>query len=92
MTDRAKHIGWAAETIAYFQQHCGTGNEHAIADLICDLGHLADQRGLDFLEEVRRGVHHWHAERLNNNGPAIGSDAEVKITIRPSGRGLRRVG
>lgn len=92
MTDRAKHIGWAAKTIAYFQQHCGTGNEHAIADLICDLGHLADQRGLDFLEEVRRGVHHWHAERLNNNGPAIGSDAKVKITIRASGRGLRRVG
>jgi hypothetical protein len=37
MTDKAKHIAWAAEAIAVFQQHCRTSDEHAIADLICDL-------------------------------------------------------
>ena len=38
------------------------GDEHAIADLICDLGHLADERGFDFLDEVKRGILHWYAE------------------------------
>ncbi len=37
MIDKAGHIAWAAEAVAVFQRHCGTGDEHAIADLICDL-------------------------------------------------------
>jgi hypothetical protein len=49
MTDKADHIAWAAEAVAVFQEHCRTGDEHAIADLICDLGHLAEERGFDFL-------------------------------------------
>jgi hypothetical protein len=51
MIDKAGHIAWAAEAVAVFQKHCGTGDEHAIADLICDLGHLAEERGFDFLSE-----------------------------------------
>jgi hypothetical protein len=31
-----------------------TGDEHAIADLMCDLGHLAEERGFDFLSEVQK--------------------------------------
>jgi hypothetical protein len=46
MIDKA-HIAWAADAVAVFQKHCGTGDEHT-ADLICDLGHLADERGFDF--------------------------------------------
>ena len=53
MTDKADHIAWAAEAVAVFQRHCRTGDEHVIADLICDLGHLADDLGFDFLSEVR---------------------------------------
>ena len=47
MINKAEHIAWAAEAIAIFQTQCGTGDEHAIADLICDLGHLADVRGFE---------------------------------------------
>jgi hypothetical protein len=47
MIDKARHIAWAGEAVAVFQKHCGTGDEHAIADLICDLGHLAEERGFD---------------------------------------------
>src|SRR5262252_3066754 len=61
MINKAGH--WAADAVAAFQKHCGTGDEHAIADLICDLGHLADVRGFDFLDEVKRGIGHWCAER-----------------------------
>jgi hypothetical protein len=38
MTDKADHIVWAAEAVAVFQKHSRSGDEHAIADLICDLG------------------------------------------------------
>jgi hypothetical protein len=62
MVDKAKHIAAAAEALAVFQQRCGTVEEHAIADLICDLGHLAEERDLDFIAEVRRGIGHWFAE------------------------------
>ena len=61
MINKAGHVAWAAEPVAVFQEHCGTGDERAIADLICDLGHLAGERGFDFLDEVKRGIGHWYA-------------------------------
>jgi hypothetical protein len=45
MTDKADHIAWAAEAVAV-HRHCRTGDEYAIPDLICDLGHIAEERGL----------------------------------------------
>jgi hypothetical protein len=55
MIDKPAHVAWAAEAVAVFQKHCGTSDVHAIADFICDLEHLADARGSDFLDEVKRG-------------------------------------
>ena len=63
MTDKANHIVWAAEVVVVFQRRCRTGDQHAIADLICDLGHLAEERGLDFLRAVGRGIGHWYVEQ-----------------------------
>jgi hypothetical protein len=63
MPDRRDHAAWAGAAVAVFQSHHRRSDEHAIADLICDLGHLAEQQGLDFLDEVRRGVGRWYAER-----------------------------
>jgi len=83
MIKKAGHVDWAAEAVAAFQKHCGTGDEHAIADLICDLGHLADVRGFDFLDEVKRGIGHWHAERYASDSDHLGPDAAVEITITP---------
>ena len=83
MTDKADHIAWAAEAIVVYQRHCRTGDEHAIADLICDLGHLAEERGFDFISEVRRGIGHWYAERHAEDHNVLGPDAAVEITINP---------
>jgi hypothetical protein len=55
----------------------------AIADLICDLGHLADARGSDFLDQVKRGIGHWYAERHASDRDRLGPDAAVEITITP---------
>jgi hypothetical protein len=60
-----------------------TGDEHAIADLICDLGHLAKERGFDFISEVRRGIGHWYAEHHTKDLNHLGPDAAVEITINP---------
>jgi hypothetical protein len=89
MIDKAGHIAWAAEAVAVFQKHCGTGDEHAIADLICDLGHLADERGFDFLTEVKRGIGHWYAERHVSDR----RDASAGLPLRmPSKRRSRPAG
>ena len=81
MTDKAEHIAWAAEAIAVFQRHCRTDDEHAIADLICDLGHLAEEHGFDFLSEVKRRIGHWYAEHHALDGESLGPDAAVEIII-----------
>ena len=83
MVDKAKHIASAAEALAVYQRRCGTDEEHAIADLICDLGHLAEERGLDFLGEIKRGIGHWFAEHHAHNGASLGPDAIVEITVKP---------
>jgi hypothetical protein len=83
MTDTADHIVGAAAAVAAFQKHCRTGDEHAIADLICDLGHLAEDLGFDFLSEVKRGIGHWYAEHHLRYGDVRGPDAAVEIIIKP---------
>ncbi len=81
MTDKADHIAWAAEAVALFQRQCRTGDEHAIAGLICDLGNLAGERGFDFLSEVKRGIGHWYAEHHARDGERLGPDAAVEIVV-----------
>jgi hypothetical protein len=84
VTDKADHIVWAAEAVAVFQKHSRSGDGHAIADLICDLGHLADDLGFDFLSEVKRGIAHWYAEQHHlDEGDVLGPDAAVEIIIKP---------
>jgi hypothetical protein len=90
MTDKSNHIVWAAEAVAVFQKRCRTGDEHVIADLICDLGHLAEDLGFDFLSEVRRGIGHWYAEQHLHNGEVLGPDAAVDIIIKPRSAARRQ--
>ena len=42
MMYKTDHIAWAAEAVAVFQEHCRTGDEHAIADLILSLIHISE--------------------------------------------------
>ena len=44
---------------------------------------MAEERGFDFLSEVRRGVAHWYAEHNAVDGEILGPDAAVEITIDP---------
>jgi hypothetical protein len=44
---------------------------------------LAEERGFDFLGEVRRGVGHRYAEHHARDGEVLGPDAAVEIVIKP---------
>jgi hypothetical protein len=83
MPHRSDHTSWAAEAISRYQKHSRSPDDHAIADLICDLGHLADENGLDFLSEVRRAIGHWYVERNIDSDNIIGPDADVEIVVIP---------
>jgi hypothetical protein len=58
--DRAQ---WAQAAVTVFQDQTGTDKDDAIADLIADLCHLADEYDQDALEQVRRGVRMYLDER-----------------------------
>lgn len=83
MSHRTDHTAWAAEAVSRYQSHSGTPDDHAIADLICDLGHLAAARSLDFIDEVRRGIGHWYAEQHAKEGDILGPGADVEVIIMP---------
>jgi hypothetical protein len=44
---------------------------------------VAEERGFDFLSEVKRGIGHWYAEQHASDRDYVGSDAMVEITITP---------
>jgi hypothetical protein len=44
---------------------------------------LAEQQGVDFLDEVGWGIGPWHAEQHANEGDILMPDAAVKIIIEP---------
>jgi hypothetical protein len=45
-----------------------TDDERSIADPICDLGQLPEERGFDFVSEIRRVIRHWFAELHAQDG------------------------
>jgi hypothetical protein len=63
MKQRQDHLSCAMKALENFERCFGCNKADAIADLISDLGHLADQLGLDYIQEVERGLGHWRAER-----------------------------
>jgi len=44
---------------------------------------LAEDRGFDFLSEVKRGIGHWYAEHHAGDGEVLGPDAAVEIIVEP---------
>ncbi len=90
MTGKGNHVAWAADAVAAYQRCCGTDEQHAIADLICDLGRLAEERDLDFLAEVQRAIGHWYAEHHSRDRDDLGPDAAVarSPSRRDSPRGV----
>lgn len=54
-------------------------SELQITFLICDLGHLCQREGLDFVDIARRAVSFWKIEQIDPTG--IADPPQVTITI-----------
>lgn len=53
---------WAGYALAAFISQTGTDAEDAVTDLLCDLMHLADRTGRDFVADMDRARAHYDAE------------------------------
>ncbi len=77
MTDRSIRAAWALDALKTFQRRCDCGDERAYADLICALGLLADESGLNFLQQMRLGLAQWWAEGgARDNASCVDVEAE----------------
>jgi hypothetical protein len=47
-------------------------------------GGLAEERGFDYLSEVKRGIGHWYAEHYVSDRDYLGPDAVVEMRAKPS--------
>src|SRR5688500_18947635 len=57
---------WAREVVEAFGSITGADlYEDAAGDLICDIGHLCDEEGLDFVAMVRKAVAYWSIEQAD---------------------------
>jgi hypothetical protein len=55
---------WAETALRTFADKTGSGrDEEGVAYLIADLGHYADQNGIDFARCARRAIECWAEER-----------------------------
>lgn len=79
MTGKREHINFVEEALSLYKARCRTDEAHAISDLICDLGHYAEEHGIDFLQQVKNGVAHWTAEKTVNMGASTFVDIEIEI-------------
>lgn len=53
-----KRAGWGGQVVEYFMSLTGCDQEDAVCDLIPNLHHWCDRNGLDFNNELRRGIYH----------------------------------
>lgn len=63
--DRAE---WASIALGQFMITTGTDPEDALADLLCDLMHMAHRDGQDFATELSRAFGHFEAETMSGDG------------------------
>ena len=78
---RANHAKAAFEA-------CGLHDHSDLADhitnLICDLGHLANRSGHDYLRLIARGLTHWSAEQRHPDGLEAVTGAQFVIAEKAS--------
>jgi hypothetical protein len=83
MPDNEQRAGWALASIQGFNKAKGEVLTDAdlpdeITDLIADLGHLCDRRGIDFLTHAKRAIGTWSAEKENPE-PSMNHTVEIDL-------------
>lgn len=57
---------WAGLALKAFEAQTGTEGEASVSDLVANLGHLCDERGIDFNQCVDLGVANHEEEKERN--------------------------
>ena len=78
--DRAK---WAAAALQAFADEVASGDTADVAtllgDLLCDLGHFADSKGLDYQAIVAKSLGTWKAEVADPLGVSDPPYVQIRI-------------
>jgi hypothetical protein len=75
---------WAESALLTFQKMTGVDDDDALADLLCDLMHLADRKGWHFEAEMERAQAHYEAE-TTPEAPALLAAAQLVLDRWSSG-------
>lgn len=79
-TINVSRAAWAREAVEAFGSITGADlYEEAACDLICDIGHLCDQEGFDFVALLRKAVGYWKIEQSDPDGIEDPPDVEIEI-------------
>jgi hypothetical protein len=75
MPNNRERVGWAGEAVSE-----PSDGEEVIADLMCDLHHLADSLRVDWTQAGTRAARHYGAE-LEENGFSTEPDPVVYVSV-----------
>lgn len=68
LTGNARRANNAEVALQAYMQHTGCDGEVAVSDLLADLMHWCDERGLRFDREVDRAENHYEQELIMEDG------------------------
>lgn len=64
-------VKWANESVMLHQDNTNSLDEEAVSDLLADLMHLCDHRGLDFEDELHRAQDNYSYERSRRGSDRV---------------------
>ena len=79
MSMNTSRAAWAHSALAAFVAETGCDLEtEALHHLLCDLGHWADLRGIDYAAAFARAVQMWRAEKAGPAENGVAHEAAVR--------------
>ena len=81
MTDKENYIEFIKEMIGLYKACFRSEDASVVSDIICDLGHYADQNKIDYLGQVKNGISHWVVEKNEGNNSSSFINTELDISV-----------
>jgi hypothetical protein len=81
MTDNENYIEFIKEMINLYKDRFRSEDASVVSDIICDLGHYADQNKIDYMRQVKNGISHWIVEKNEGNNSSSFTNTELEIIV-----------
>ena len=79
-----EHLNFVRDMVNFYKDRFGSDDLSVFSDLICDLGHYADTKSVDYLHQVKNGVSHWVVEKKDAISLSTFLNTDVKIDVSDS--------